>query len=47
MGYMCDDTGEMIGTMIAIMGLCVVIGLVIGLSLLTGWQFIRAIEKRS
>ncbi len=48
---MLGGTGQMSGTMIALMGLCVGIGLAIGCSLLVGtvdliWRIIRAIEKK-
>lgn len=49
---MFGTIGKISRTIIAIMGLCVSIGLAIGFSLLTGtfyliWRCIRAIEKRS
>lgn len=49
---MLGGTGQMSTAMIALMGLCVGIGLAVGFSLLAGtfylvWRFIRAIEKRS
>jgi hypothetical protein len=51
MGYMFGTIGQMNGTIIVIMDLCVEISLAIGFSLLSGtflpnWKFIRAMEKR-
>ncbi|MNO00891.1 hypothetical protein D3C81_2208790 [compost metagenome] len=44
------DAGQISGTMIALMGLCIGIGLAIGFSLLAGsfyliWRFIRVFER--
>lgn len=49
---MVGMTGQMSGSMIAIMGLFIGVGIAIGLSLLAGtfyliWRFIRILEKRS
>lgn len=48
---MMQMAGQISATMIALMGLCIGIGLSIGFSILAGsfyliWRFIRAIEKR-